>query len=99
MPIPAGIRHDGEVNGFNPNKSIWKVKFSWGVESWSFADVKAGFLLYRSGYFKRQFFKGSPYGAAKKRCIVQACKKQAQGGRTNHMCASHFTKLGEERID
>ena len=99
ISIPAGIRVSGKVKGFNQNTSIWKVKFSWGEESWSFTDVKAGFLLHRSGFFKRQFFKGSPYGAAFRRCAVQACNKHAQGPRTNHMCAAHFTKLGGDRID
>jgi len=97
--LKNGIRVSGKVKGFNQNTSIWKVKFSWGEESWSFTDVKAGFLLYRSGFFKRKFFKGSPYGAALKRCAVQACNKRAQGPRRNHMCAAHFTKLGGDRID
>ena len=99
ISIPAGIRVSGKVKGFNQSTSIWKVKFAWGEESWSFTDVKAGFLLYRSGFFKRQFFKGSPYGAAFRRCAVQACNKHAQGPRTNQMCAAHFTKLGGDRID
>ena len=97
--IPAGIRHDGEVKGFHPKKSTWNIKFSWGIETWSFADIEAGFMLYRSGYFKRQFFKGSPYGATLRRCAVQACNKRAQGPKTNHMCAAHFKELGGDRID
>lgn len=86
-----GFRHDGKVKGFDPEKSEWKIEFSWGVESWNYSDIESGFILFRSGFFKR-----NSDGLAYKRCIVQACDKRAQGRRTNHMCQAHFGKLGEK---